>query len=84
MKFLNQYTAEMGQVIIYAEEAVAEIFGKDKINDAKPLFLKNRTLTVTCSSSAMAQEVRLRQQEIIAKINQKLGKIEVDRVRYLL
>ncbi len=74
----------MGQVIIYAEEAVAEIFGKDKINDAKPLFLKNRTLTVTCSSSAMAQEVRLRQQEIIAKINQKLGKIEVDRVRYLL
>ena len=84
MKFLNQYPAEMGQVIIYAEEAVAEIFGKDKINDAKPLFLKNRTLTVTCSSSAMAQEVRLRQQEIIAKINQKLGKIEVDRVRYLL
>lgn len=84
MKFLNQRPVEVGQVIVYAEKSVAEIFGKDKINDAKPLFLKNRTLTITCSSSAMAQEVRLHQQEIVDKINQKLGKNEVDRIRYLL
>lgn len=80
----RQRPVEVGAVVEYAEEAVAEILGKDKINEAKPLFLKNRTLTITCSSSAMAQEVCLHQQEILDKINQKLGKTEVDRIRYLL
>lgn len=75
---------QIGIVIEYAEEAVAEILGKDKINDAKPLFLKNRTLTITCASSAIAQEVRLHQQEIVDKINRKLCANEVDRIRYLL
>ena len=49
-----------------------------------PLFLKNRTLTVTCGSSALAQEIRLNQAQIVKKINQKLGKKEVDRIRYLV
>lgn len=71
-------------VVVYAEEALREVIGQEISLETKPLFLKNRTLTVTCSSSATAQEVRLHQQEIIEKINQKLEKTEVDRIRYLL
>lgn len=74
---------EASMVVLYAEEVLQEIFGAENAIHAKPLFLKNRTLTVTCSSSSMAQEIRLKQQLIVDKINDKLGKKEVDRIRYL-
>ncbi len=73
---------EAASVVEFAEEVFRDMFGENA-KHAKPLFLKNRTLTVTCSSSAVAQEIRLNQQAIVEKINQKLGKNEVDRIRYL-
>jgi predicted nucleic acid-binding Zn ribbon protein len=63
---------------------LVEVFGKEQAYHAKPLFLKNRTLTITCTNSVMAQEIRLHQVEIIEKVNQKIGKKEVDSIRYLL
>jgi len=71
------------QVIEIAQKVFADVFGKETAIHAKPLFLKNRTLTVTCSSSSMAQGIRMNQKQIVDKINDKLGKIEVDRIRYL-
>ncbi|OGH64216.1 MAG: hypothetical protein A2821_03955 [Candidatus Magasanikbacteria bacterium RIFCSPHIGHO2_01_FULL_41_23] len=65
-----------------AETVLREMFG-DLANQAKPLFLKNRTLTVSCASSAIAQEIRVNQVKIVENINAKLGKNEVDRIRYL-
>lgn len=78
---LKQVDAAM--VIEHATQIFLELFGTDGAMYAKPLFLKNRTLTVTCGTSAVAQEIRLRQLEIVEKINEKLGKKEVDRIRYL-
>lgn len=74
---------EASMIVEYAEMALKEIFGEGNATHAKPLFLKNRTLTITCSSSIVAQEIRLKQQQIVDTINQKLGKKEVDRIRYL-
>jgi len=71
------------EAVDIATEVFAEMFDKDLAVHAKPQFLKNRTLTVTCSSSAMAQEIRLKQKEIVDNINEKLGSKEVDRIRYL-
>lgn len=69
--------------VLYAEEVFADLFPSDLAKHAKPLFLKNRTLTVTCSSSALAQEIRLHQGKIVAAINKKLGEKQIDRIRYL-
>jgi predicted nucleic acid-binding Zn ribbon protein len=74
---------EASEAMDAAQAVIQEFFDPELAVHAKPLFLKNRTLTVTCSSSAMAQEIRLRQAEIVEKINDKLGKKEVDRIRYL-
>jgi len=74
---------ETSLVIEIAEKVIAKILGVENSRMAKPLFLKNRTLTITCSGSVAAQEIRLHQQEIVEKINQELGKSEVDRIRYL-
>ncbi|HYE59836.1 MAG TPA: DUF721 domain-containing protein [Candidatus Kapabacteria bacterium] len=73
---------EASQVVQYAEEVFQELFGGEAKN-VKALFLKNRTLTITCTSSVIAQEIRLNQPSIVQKINDKLGKVEVDRIRYL-
>jgi len=74
---------EASRVLEYASEVLAEVFGKEQAFHVKPLFLKNRTLTLTCSNSSMAQKIREHQVELMDKINDKLGKKEVDCIRYL-
>ncbi len=66
-----------------AKKSLEAVLGEtaDKID---PLFLKNRTLTVTCANSDIAQELREAQEEIVVRINKMLGRDEVDRIRYLL
>ena len=79
----RQKQADAGQAITATEEAFEELFGKELAIHAKPLYLKNRTITVTCTSSALAQEIRLNQTKIVKKINKLLKSDEVDRIRYL-
>lgn len=74
---------EASEAVEIAESVMKEMFGEELAKDAKPLFVKNRTMTISCASSAIAQEIRLNQHDIVAKINEKLGKSEVDRIRYL-
>ncbi len=74
---------ETSRVLDIASEVISELFKKDMASHAKPLFLKNRTLTISCTSSSMAQEIRLNQAMIVAEINRRLGFVEVDRIRYL-
>ncbi len=74
---------ETGAVLDAAKEVFQELFSPDLAAHANPQYLKNRTLTVSCTSSALAQEIRLNQARIVEGINEKLGKKEVDRIRYL-
>ena len=78
-----QKQVETSQIIEHAQKALKDTLGEEA-KKARPLFLKNRTLTISCNNSVVAQEVRLLQEDIIQKINDKLGKKEVDRIRYLL
>lgn len=74
---------DASQAVEIAVSVFQEMFPGDLAKHANPLFLKNRTLTVSCTSSAMAQEIRMRQSEIVDKINGELGSNDVDRIRYL-
>lgn len=76
-------SVDASMVIDAAEEVFEDMFGEEQAFHANPQFLKNRTLTVTCTSSTMAQEIRLKQKEIVNKINEKLDGDKVDRIRYL-
>ncbi|MBI2436141.1 MAG: DUF721 domain-containing protein [Candidatus Magasanikbacteria bacterium] len=73
-------SAELVQVV---KNVMVELFGEELAKEANPLFLKNRTITISCSSSVIAQEIRLNQAEIVQRINNLLGKSDVDRIRYL-
>lgn len=74
---------EVAAILETATKVIAGLFGDDLAKHAKPLFLKNRTITISCTSSAMAQEIRLNQAEIVKKINEQTGTDVVDRIRYL-
>ena len=78
-----QKQVDASQVIEIAKEVVEDMFGEKQSLHAKPQYLKNRTLTITCTSSTMAQEIRINQNEIVEKINNKLGKDRVDSIRYI-
>ena len=74
--------AEAGTVITAAETVFKRLYS-DIGEHARPQFLKNRTLTVAFSSSAMAGEIRLNQNKIVKAINDEVGESVVDRIRYL-
>lgn len=70
-------------VLEAATAVFAQRFGKEEAEHVVPRFVKNKTLTVTCSSSVIAQEIRLNQAEIVDEINTACGTKEIDRIRYL-
>jgi hypothetical protein len=80
---INKKTKESEVVLTSASQSLVEVFPHN-YQEFNPLFLKNRTLTISCSGPATAQLIRDKQTLIIDKINVKLGKKEVDRIRYLL
>jgi len=72
------------EFLILAETVLSEVLGIENISFVKPLFLKNRTLTIACTKTDLASLIREKQQDIVEKLNEKVGKNEVDRIRYLL
>ncbi|MDP2685462.1 MAG: DUF721 domain-containing protein [bacterium] len=83
LKKMLKVQVEASYILEYASEALIELFGKEQAYHAKPLFLKNRTLTISCATATTAQDIREKQTEIVDKINEKIGKKEVDSIRYL-
>ena len=63
---------------------VVEVLGEKVKDRVKALYVKNRTLSVAVLSSAMGQEIKLHEQEILEKLRQKVGEIQVERLRFLV
>ena len=75
---------QASHVVETSETVLREVFGKDSEKEVRPLYFKNRTLTVSCISSAFAQEIKLHEGTIVGHINDVLGSPVVERIRYLL
>ncbi len=75
---------EMGSLLTMAGEVIGEFVGSENARSVKPLFVKNRTLTITCTNSALSQEIHLNQAKIVQAINRATGENSLDRIRYLL
>ncbi|MDD5341503.1 MAG: DciA family protein [Patescibacteria group bacterium] len=52
---------------------IREEMGKQVLNKIKPLYLKNKVLTVACLVSVVMQEINLRKERIMYNVNKKLG-----------
>lgn len=65
-----------------ADKILAEMFGPEIKNYAAAAYIKNRTLTIRCQSAAAAQEIKLNETDILAKINKKFGSGTVIKIKY--
>lgn len=62
---------------------IEEIWGDKGTKLAKAMYIKQGVLVIACLSSIMAQEIRLRESELLAKVNAKCGSTMAKKIRYL-
>jgi len=60
------------------------IFGTKISQKIKPLYIKNKVLTVACLSSVVAQEINLRKNEILENIQQNLGEETIKDIKIII
>ncbi len=74
---------EASVVVEKTNEVLKEFFGAESTRFAQAVYFKDKTITITCLSSVMAQEIKLNEKKIIIAINSKLGGQTVEKIRYL-
>lgn len=79
---LRQATAAL--VVDTASEIIREIFGDQIQAYAQVIYVKNKTLAIKCMSPAAAQEIRLNENDILAKISQKLGYKPISKINCIV
>ena len=71
-------------VIQEFEVLIEKALGEKVYARIKPLYIKNKILTVACLSSVMAQELNIRKRQLIAQINKKFGSLILKDIRFIL
>ncbi|MFA5107510.1 MAG: DUF721 domain-containing protein [Patescibacteria group bacterium] len=71
---------EASKVLEYFETLLIEHWGKKVTTRVKPLSLVDGTLRVAVLSSVLAGEVRLREHQLLKKINQRYGQPKVTKI----
>lgn len=66
------------------EKICLEILGNDMASKIKPLYIKNKILTVACLSAPLAQELRFRERQILHTINEGKKNPVIETIRYIL
>ncbi len=62
---------------------ILEIWGDKMKNMAQAMYLKDKVLTIACLSSVVTQEIKIKEKELISKLNDKFGSGVVERLRLL-
>lgn len=70
-------------IVDEANQTLSKLFGQAGQRTTKAVYFKNNTLTFACLSSIVAQEIRLNEKNILARLNQKFGENTVKKIRYL-
>jgi hypothetical protein len=68
------------------DKIMLETFGEVIVNNAKTMYLKDKILTVACLSPVVAQEVTIKEKQLVEKINSRFSQGDriVERLRMLL
>ena len=74
---------QAAMIIEATNSLIGEFWGEAGTRYARALYVKNKILTIACLSSSMAQEIKLREAELIKRLNQSVGLQIVEKVRCL-
>lgn len=71
---------QAAQILECAKKQLISIFDETILNSVQPVAVKDRILQVRVESSVAAQELRLREQQIVAAVNKAMGQQVIDRL----
>lgn len=89
---------EIKEIISFWPDLMAGFFGeKEKLysasggvesfckatNKIRPLFIKNKTLFIECPNPIWAGELQARSEKIIERVNQRMRKKKIERVKFV-
>lgn len=66
-----------------ANGVLLELFGESIQEYATAAYIKDEVLCIACLSMAAAQEIKMREQEVLEKIKAKMPAASITKVRYL-
>lgn len=75
---------EAYQGVECARVVLKERFGEGVEVHAQPKYIRGRSLAIAVAHPAVAQEIRLSEESIIAAVNDRIGRPEVVRIHFLL
>ncbi|EKD43965.1 MAG: hypothetical protein ACD_72C00054G0002 [uncultured bacterium] len=70
-------------VIGIANTFMENTWGEEGKKLAKAVYIKNKNLYIACLSSVMAQEIRMKEADLVKHVNLKCGVGTIQKVRYL-
>ena len=85
-KFANhalRSQVEAARVIELAKEQLQTHFGADILTMCQPLSVRDGVLSVAVMTSVVAQEIRLREKEILEGINKQVGQPAVTKIQFI-
>ncbi|MBI5229699.1 MAG: DUF721 domain-containing protein [Candidatus Magasanikbacteria bacterium] len=70
----------IAQVLAQVRQELAQFLGDGAGELAQPLHLKNGTLTVRCTHSAVAQEIKINEQKILQSLHRQFPGLSIKSV----
>lgn len=67
-----------------AREAIVRVLGEENAAEIRPKYIKKRVLFLESTHPAISAEVKRVEQNIIAAVNNKLGRPEVVSIQFVL
>ncbi|MFH1890889.1 MAG: DciA family protein [Candidatus Kuenenbacteria bacterium] len=86
-KFSNSAISKKITASLVCEEfdkLMLKTWGEKIKNKAQTMYLKDEVLTIACLSPVISQELKLREKELINKINQKFNTSIAEKLRLLV
>lgn len=65
------------------DKLMLKVIGEKVKNMAQTMYLKDKVLTIACLSPLVAGELKMREEGLVEKVNQKFGQGVVERLRFL-
>jgi len=76
--------AHAALVVESANKIIQEIFGSDNAKYIEVIYYKNGILGVRCKGSSANLEVKMNEQEILAKIKQEFDELVLRKIKIIL
>ena len=58
------------------------LVGEKIARQTQAIYIRNKVLTIQCTSSIIMQEMRYRERHVMRSLNRKTGKESIERIRY--